>query len=107
MMALATSITRKSQYVMWDWSRVTGLTFVLWLGRSGIACDEILVIVWSNGIKVHGPRDIQQDHSVVCRDFRRIKGSERGGHDLLRVALRGMLKMAGIIGRVVCRRWCN
>ena len=34
------------------------LTFVLWLGRSGVACNEVLVVVRSDRVKVHGSRDI-------------------------------------------------
>ena len=34
------------------------ITLVLWLGRSGIASNKVLVIVRSERIKVHGSRDI-------------------------------------------------
>lgn len=60
-----------------------GLTFILWLRGSGITCDQILVIVWSHRLKVHGSGNIQQNHGVVGRDFRRIVSSERWWHDLL------------------------
>jgi hypothetical protein len=82
-----------------------GRAFVLGLGGSGIAGDEILVVAWSNGIEIHGSRGIQQNHSVICRRFRSIKSSERGRHNLLGVALGSMLKMAGISRREVCGRW--
>lgn len=60
-----------------------GLTFVLRLRGSGVACDKILVVIRSNGFEIHGSRDVQQDHGIIHGSFGRVKRYERGWHDLL------------------------
>lgn len=80
------------------------VTFVLGLGGAGVARNKVLIVVWSEGVKVHRPRNIQQDHRIVRRYFRSVVGHKRRRHDLLRVACGGMLNVAGIVGGEVFRR---
>lgn len=47
-------------------------TFVFWLRGVGIAGDEILVVIRSYRVKVHRTGHVQQDHRVVCGNFRRV-----------------------------------